>query len=272
MNEGKNYTRIGDLAKGIATDIGKLEEGKLPLPELESLADRARELHERLIVLRHKAREARVVSPVVDVPVIAAPKAIVEVAPPVVHEPPTMRLDTAPKQTSLIDAIAEVEVPAQKVTKPQAAPVPMQDSAPEEEKPPAAPYKPEPPLPSAKDPKPQGPRVESGTTPLKVGQRVEAKPVVPTTKQAASVGEKLERSPIADLGKAVALSQKFWFVAELFSGDRNAYERAIDELNKAAGREEAKAYLKEEVVGKLKNPPGEDVLAAFNELIERRHR
>jgi len=272
MNEGKNYTRIGDLAKGIATDISKLEEGKLPLPELGSLADRARDLYERLIILRHKAREATVVPPVADVPVVPVPKAVEEIATPVVHDPPTMRLDTAPKQTSLIDAIAEVEVPAPKVPKPQAAPPPVKVSAPEEEKPAHSEYKPEPPLPSAKDPKPQGPRVESGTTPLKVGARVEAKPVAAAPKQVASVGEKLERAPIADLGKAVALSQKFWFVAELFGGDRNAYERAIDQLNKAAGREEAKAFMMEEVVGKLKNPPGEDVFAAFNELIERRHR
>jgi hypothetical protein len=270
MNEGKNYTRIGDLAKGIAADISKLEDGKLPLPELESLSDRARELHERLIVLRHKAREAKVVPAVVAVPVTAAPRAMEEVAPPVVREPPTMRLDTAPKQTSLIDAIAEVEVPAPKVPEPPAVPVKV--SAPEQEKPTPPPYKPEPPLPSAKDPKPQSPRVESGTTPVKVGQRVEVKPVTAASKQVISVGEKLERAPIADLGKAVALSQKFWFVAELFGGDRNAYERAIDQLNKAAGRDEAKAFLQEEVVGKLKNPPGEDVLAAFNELIERRHR
>ena len=267
MDTGKQFTRIGDLAAGIAADVRRLEEGKLPGDDLEKLADNARELHERLIVLRHKAREAsstrlveRPDGPVVgekalqasppDPPVApaSAPSGAgitteppLPPAPPMVQEPPAIRLDTAPKQTSLIDAIAETEVPSAKV----------------KEAKPGTPAKSEP----RKEPMSAAP----ASAPDAVAKAASA-----TSKPIASVGEKLERSPIADLGKAVALSQKFWFVAELFAGDRNAYERTIAELNKAPGRAEAKAYVQDEVLGKLKNPPGDDVLAAFNELIERR--
>ncbi|MFZ1689233.1 MAG: hypothetical protein WAU70_17550 [Flavobacteriales bacterium] len=238
MEIGKHYTRIGDLAASIAADVRRLEEGKLPIADLEKLADNARELHERLIVLRHKAREASFPRPVVEK---SAPTPQVQPTPvvaplPAAQEPPPIRLDTAPKQTSLIDAIAETEVPGTK----------------------------------AKEPKTSAPGVKS--EPPKAPEPSAAATSAPATKPVASVGEKLGRAPIADLGKAVALSQKFWFVAELFAGDRSAYERAITELNKAPGRAEAKAYVKDEVLSKLKNPPGEDVLAAFNELIERRHR
>ena len=252
MDTGKQFTRIGDLAAGIAADVRRLEEGKLPIDELEKLADHARELHERLIVLRHKAREASLSGLVegkqapaaLKMDPAAASSPPEPLAQPAVADPPAMRLDTAPKQTSLIDAIAETEVPATKVLHPERIAV----------KPPKTP-----------EPTPK-------SEPLKAPEPAATTPAARAAKPVASVGEKLERSPIADLGKAVALSQKFWFVAELFAGDRNAYERAIVELNKAPGRAEAKAYVQDEVVGKLKNPPGEDVLAAFNELIERRHR
>ncbi|MEO8066414.1 MAG: hypothetical protein ABI599_01850 [Flavobacteriales bacterium] len=237
MDNGKQFTRIGELASGIAADVRRLEEGKLPITELEELADSARELHERLIVLRHKAREGKPVPVPVPSPAPVAPPAPAPVpAPAPAQEPQTIRLDTAPKQTSLIDAIAETEVPGAK----------------------------------AKAPKPPVATAKSET------QKMPPHSAVPTlpgaAKPVASVGAKLERAPIADLGKAVALSQKFWFVAELFGGDRGAYEHAVDQLNKAPGRAEAKVYLQEEVLQKLKTPPGEDVLAAFNELIERRHR
>lgn len=240
MDSGKQFTRIGELASGIAADVLRLEEGKLPIADLERLTVNAGELHERLIVLRHKAREgkpipAAVTSSSADGVERGAQSDQQVAKPEPVHEPPPIRLDTAPKQTSLIDAIAETEVPS------------------------AKPKVPDPPIVAAKSVAQKAPA--AAVPPLPVA----AKPV-------ASVGAKLERAPIADLGKAVALSQKFWFVAELFGGDRSAYERAVDQLNKAPGRAEAEVYLQEEVLSKLKSPPGEDVLAAFNELIERRHR
>lgn len=86
-----------------------------------------------------------------------------------------------------------------------------------------------------------------------------------------TVADKLEHAPVADLRKAVALSQKFWFVAELFANDRKRYEETIDALNGMGGREEAEAYFKTEVIGKLPKPPGEEVAAAFTDLLQRRY-
>ncbi len=98
----------------------------------------------------------------------------------------------------------------------------------------------------------------------------------PAAKQAASerpvtLADKLEHAPVADLRKAIALSQKFWFVAELFANDRKRYEEAIDALNAMPGLKEAEAFLRNEVIAKLPNPPGEEVAATFSELLQRRY-
>lgn len=238
MIGGKHFTRIGELANSVAADVQRLEQGKLPLAELEQLADHARDLNERLVVLRHKAREGKPVQEAAPKhPIVAEPEAPAMSAAPI-------RLDTAPKQTSLIDAIQETEKKPAPSPVPPPAPVPAAAV-----EPPAKPA----PAPAAEAP--------AKTIPA------------PATKPApASIHDKIEKAPIADLGKAIALSQKFWFVAELFNNDRGAYDKAIEHLNKPQLRAEAKAYVQYEVVAKLKNPPGEEVVAAFTELIERRHR
>ncbi|HMN05162.1 MAG TPA: hypothetical protein PKD45_05490 [Flavobacteriales bacterium] len=98
----------------------------------------------------------------------------------------------------------------------------------------------------------------------------------PVPKQTAperpvTVADKLEHAPVTDLRKAIALSQKFWFVAELFANDRKRYEEAIDAFNAMQGLNEAEAYLKTEVIAKLATPPGEEVMATFTELLQRRY-
>jgi hypothetical protein len=99
-----------------------------------------------------------------------------------------------------------------------------------------------------------------------------AKPRPAPKERPETVAAKLEHAPVADLHKAIALSQKFWFVAELFAGQREQYDRTIDALNSMGGLVEAQAYVEREVVGKLPKPPGDDVLATFMELLQRRYR
>ena len=216
---------LQELVRSLQQAMARLEEGKLGLGELDQCTEQARAVYERLVVLRHKAREATVA--VQPGPPAAAP------APPQVAEPepPAIRLDTRPpeahpQQTSLIDAIAETESAVVQAPAP-AAKAPVQEAARRE--------------PAKKQPAP----------PL-------------------SVADQLEQAPVADLRKAIALSQKFWFVAELFGGDRKRYEDALDALNAMATREQARAYMADEVLAKLDKPPGEEVVHSFTELLQRR--
>jgi hypothetical protein len=85
------------------------------------------------------------------------------------------------------------------------------------------------------------------------------------------VAEKLEKAALADLGKAISLSHKFWFVAELFNGDRTAYDSSIERLNNFANVQEAQRYVQEEVIARLKKPADPEALATFAELVQRRY-
>lgn len=193
-----------ELSASIERALRELEAGRLDAEGLERCTEEARTLFERLVVLRHKAREAAL-----------AASGTASAAP--------MRLDTRPaepptRQTSLIDAIAETEAkaPARKADAPKPAPAPK------------------------------------------------------AAAKAPSVADRLEHAPVADLHKAIALSQKFWFVAELFGGQRDTYEKAVDTINACSTAEQAKAFIDSEVLAKLPKPPGEDVLTTFLELVQRR--
>ncbi|MBP8822398.1 MAG: hypothetical protein KBH07_01985 [Flavobacteriales bacterium] len=219
---------MNELIHSLQESMDHLEQGKLGLEELERCVASAQAVYERLVVLRHKAREAAVTGG--KPPGGAAAQ---ETAPVAAEAGPaaSIRLDTRPpeahpQQTSLIDAIAETE---------QTAP-----------------------------PAPEGqPRPTPAPKPV-------AKAAPPAVERPATVADKLEQAPVADLRKAIALSQKFWFVAELFKGDRKQYEEAIDQLNKMERLAEAEAYVQQEVIAKLPEPPGEEVAKSFKDLLQRR--
>ena len=64
-----------------------------------------------------------------------------------------------------------------------------------------------------------------------------------TTVEAESLAEKLGKSPIDDLKKAIALNQKFLFINELFNGQEPSYQEAIAEINAMPSLEDAWNYL-----------------------------
>lgn len=217
MARSKAAEHLQELVRSLQQAVDRLQEGTLGLAGLEQGTEQARALYERLVVLRHKAREAAVAG---ERQQPAAAKVFEPVAAPGQEAAPSIRLDTRPpevhpQQTSLIDAIAETE----KAAPPPKAPAPK---------------------------------------------------AAPAAERPVTVADKLEHAPVADLRKAIALSQKFWFVAELFDNDRKRYEEAIDTLNGMAGWKEAERYLKVEVVGKLPKPPGEEVATTFADLVQRR--
>lgn len=227
--DDKRYKRIQDLVKALIEAERALEMGGLNVAGLEQACDDARELYERLVVLRHKAREGERPHPPAAALALAAEPAAGPIPPApkpkVAEQPgapdpqpgPLFRLDTRAeiRQTSLIDAIAETE--------------------------------------SA----PARPRAE--------------KPAKGGGDRPKSLADKLGEAPIPDLGKAIALSQKFWFVAELFGGDRVAFEQVVEAINSASGGDEARGLVKEQI-GRLTKAPDPEALQTFLDLVERRHR
>ncbi|HQV74194.1 MAG: hypothetical protein KBA60_03370 [Flavobacteriales bacterium] len=235
----KPFRKISELVAALANAEKGMNAGTLKLDGLETACNDARELFERLVVLRHKARESAVGGDQKSVDTL--PTEMVATGPEMeptnaannlVEEPTPLRLDTRPmetnpRQTSLIEAIESIEEPA----------------------------------PPEKAPAPKRPVVEEVT----------AKSPVTRPKAPPSVAEKLEKAAVADLGKAISLSHKFWFVAELFNGDRINYERSIEKLNLFTSLEQAETFVKEEVLDKLKKPADPEAVTTFTDLVKRRH-
>jgi hypothetical protein len=230
MGKDKGFRTIGDLVSALAVADCGLGSGALDLDGLEAACSDARELYERLVVLRHKAREAaasgqqRSAAVAEPLPPPPAP----DLAGP---ETPTMRLDTrppavSPRQTSLIEAIEATAEPE--------APGPLHAPMPE-------------------------------TTPSTVVDKQPAPQAGPT------LAEKLEKASITDLSKAISLSHKFWFIAELFGGDRITYDKSIGLINALGDREKAFAFVETEVLAKLKKPADPEALSTFMDLVERRY-
>jgi len=234
MSSDKPFRKIDELVAALAKAQRGAGSGSLALEQLDAACDDARELYERLIVLRHKAREATTTREAMPAKQDLFPSGDQKredpkpEPPPLTAEPKPVRLDTrpveiSPRQTSLIEAIERTDL----------------------------------------------------ELPLKVDERT-ARSAPNTTERspaakAPTLAERHEHAAVADLGTAISLSHKFWFVAELFNGDRVNYEKSIDKLNGFASFKEAQAFVQNEVIAKLKKPADPEALSTFTDLVQRRY-
>jgi hypothetical protein len=235
MNEASKYPRLHEIAHNILLQMERLKAGELSMEELEMVTEQSRELFERLVVLRYKAFDETVNSTVSADPLH---ETVVAGIPSDLTKPePT-------NQVSLIDAIEEVtkteEVIEDRPLFTMAAPA----------------------------------------TPTPVTNTLfdlAALPATPsvnemlarTMVQQETVAQHHSHTPIADLKIAITLNQRFQFSRELFKGNNQDYEVAIDLLNTST-REEALQYVKS-LESKYQWSEGSTVARDFRTLVERRH-
>ncbi|MBI1267634.1 MAG: hypothetical protein GC193_09430 [Cryomorphaceae bacterium] len=218
----KEYQSISHLSNQLHNQILHLEDGELELEDLQFALENAREIYERLVVLRYRAYDELVhttrempMSAETVVPELPIEEPLVEVAEePELATEVESKVETPIEQESLFEEIPEV------------APAPI-------------PFSPAQPSPSKK-------------------------PV-----EHESIGEKLSKSPIADLKKAIGLNQKFLFINTLFAGDAIAYDEAVSEINKMPSFSEAEVKCSELRV-KYKWSDEEPATEQFEDLVERR--
>lgn len=86
-----------------------------------------------------------------------------------------------------------------------------------------------------------------------------------------SLAEKLEKTPLSDLKSAIGLNRKFQFINTLFDGDGNAYDNAVQFLNKEENSSEISTWLADNLPASFEDEDQQSVLEAFLELVERRH-
>lgn len=235
MNESSKYPRLHEIAQNVLLQMERLKAGELSLEELEMVTEQSRELYERLVVLRYKAFDESVNGKVVtpSLQVVAESVINAELA----------KTETT-NQVSLIDAIEEVTKIEETI----------------EEKP----------LFTMAAPEPTAPV----TNTLFDLAALPATPSVNemlarTMVQQETVAQHHSHTPIADLKIAITLNQRFQFSRELFKGNNQDYEVAIDLLNTST-REEALQYVKS-LESKYQWSEGSAVARDFRTLVERRH-
>ncbi len=254
--------KLHDLLAALQQDLDRLEEGTLQLSELQEATDHARTLYERLLVLNYLAQERLV-------------KGDKE------HTKIPFRLNAIhPGQTSLIDAIEEVskgdrsddgqpQLPLQQPTSQDE----HNDRAAEEISKGAQRLKFN--SPQAEEPLVSPQAKQEVSKPQKKPEPVREQPAKPVKKvtppaEEASLADKLRRTPIEDLRKAISLNQKFQFIKSFFEGDAAMYDRLIDEVNGASDLGEAIAKVEVHVPGIEQKAEEDEVAASLLDLIERR--
>ncbi len=85
-----------------------------------------------------------------------------------------------------------------------------------------------------------------------------------------SLADRLKKSPVTDLKAAIGLNQRFLFSNELFNGNMEAFNRAVNELNHLESLNDARRFLEIQLVPKYEWNTDSEVVVEFTELIERR--
>ncbi len=93
---------------------------------------------------------------------------------------------------------------------------------------------------------------------------------IPATAEKESVADKLHKqSKVASLKSIIGINEKFFFINELFEGNLNEYNAAIDALDKMSTLEETTAML-EELASKYKWDGHPEATGQLKEFLERK--
>ncbi|MBK8415494.1 MAG: hypothetical protein IPP34_08555 [Bacteroidetes bacterium] len=90
------------------------------------------------------------------------------------------------------------------------------------------------------------------------------------TKEDKSLAGKLQKNPITDLKKAIGINQKFAFINELFDGNSNSYNTAIEKINSFTDHKQAVSFVETELMPVYGWTADGDAFAQLQELILRR--
>lgn len=282
MNEALKYQRLSEIAGDLQKHIEMLESGQLATSQVELMADQARELYERLIVLRFRAYDKDVKNqPQAQVEEVAAP---VATAPVFVVEEKTVapiqeEVNTPASEEPIEEIHFEISSPVVEQTTEETEEEEEEESTPETSsfsfrvsEPVVAPNQVN--LIDAIEEiestnEVEAPKVEPAqfTSPLFQSESVNDR-LSKTVGAQETLAQKMEHTPIPDLKKAITLNQRFQFSKELFKGNNQDYEVTIDRLN-TTNRDEAMRTL-DTLRSKYSWSTESAVAQDFTELVERR--
>ena len=291
-----SHQNLNELVKDLQDHLQKLNSGNLKLDEMENLVNSAKEIYERLVVMRHKAYEnfgepslkkgadavaEAVVQPKVEVVTPKVEELKVENIEPKIEEPkieattiqPNVEAELKPFDFTAFQDDSAKKVPEPKIIQKSSIAKDFDfsedafDEPEVEEKP--APVVAKPIVKKSIDVV----RAEmKSETPLHekylkeddqpLNEKLKSDTDLPLRK-------KLQNKSIIDYRKEIGIGKKFEYINFLFGGDAKAYEAGIDSLNACQTKDESKEKLNE--FGSTYNWNFEEkTIVKFIELIERK--
>lgn len=213
MENQKQYKSISELMDELKSMTDKIEQGILSYNELEEVLNTSRELHERLVILKYKAVEKFVKGDDYD------------------DGKSRFKLNLKrTNQLSLDEVISDTV--KEKLEKAQTN--------------------------FLEDLTPEATQVEEPIAVVEVKKEEPTRVVVhPAEKHAVSasvndkftgqnkktLADKLNKSAIKNLKEHIGINQKFLFINDLFKGENEVYNAAINQLNGFANYQEAEQYI-----------------------------
>lgn len=249
---------MNEINAKLQEKLSKLEKGELELSELESLVQDARELYERLLIVKYKAYENY------GEPPSSKPEKVEEVA----NKPK----ETTAKQNdekAETDSSIEESIDFSAISEPEEQPSfdfsaiddsieEVEESVENEIEEEIITEKETEPFPKSSGTKDQPADLKSLNSQIQAGE------------DELSLRKKLQNTPVSDLKSEISIAKKFEYITFMFDGKNEKYEAAITELNGCANGEEAKNKLNEystEYNWDLENKS----IIKFVELVERRY-
>lgn len=258
-----SFKSLDKLAEQIVFYVNQLNSGKLSATQIDDLLLEVGQLQERLIILRYKAFEEGMSENVAEV----KEEKHQEMETPIAFSFGSVAPSVSPNQISLIDAIEEVEhtEPETKEeivaeVEPDLVAEPEVESTPEIE--------------AAEDPQVTAEPTPVQEVPSLVAESVTTGPYYGQKSSLAeevTLAERLQKSPIGDLTKAIPLADKFVFINELFNQNADDYHSSIDQLNKFDEQEEAFVFVKEHLMPLYNWKQDDKNVEKFMNLVERRY-
>ena len=93
---------------------------------------------------------------------------------------------------------------------------------------------------------------------------------ITSAKEDKSIITKLQKNPVSDLKKSIGINEKFSFINELFDGDLNAYNEAIDKLNTSNDHASALEFIETDLLQKYEWKDDGEALLKLKALVGRR--
>lgn len=260
MESNPQYKKLNELVADLNESIKKMEASQMGQSEMEEAVITSRELYERLVVLRYKAYEEKVKG----TPAPSLSDQEEEDQPESEGLFKGFRIGGIKKDTK-----NELKPRADK---PQAKHIPgRQESIPVPDQPlpfnnPNPPQKMETDLPKNEEKEPEETVDKSQTNLMDAIGEGDKK-----EESSPSLSERLGKTKVEDIHAAIGINQKFLFMNNLFMGEKELYDSAIDRLNKFSSLDDAHNYINAELADQYKWDKESDAYEKFISLVERRY-